>query len=253
LGIKTEIDDIRGKSSFSINYTVDMPKRNKLELRNKFGDTYLADLSSDVDLNIGYGYLKAGNLTGNTEIFIEFGSGTCQVESIAKGELTIKYSKISIDQSGPMEINSQFSDVYGKSFSDTELSLKYGKFIVSKTGSLEGDAQFSDIRVDELGGDINLDLKHTQLSIENIGPSVNNIFIDGQFSKMNVGLSSDMAIDFNLDFKFADLKYKGDKITFYKVIKENTSKEYQGYLGREKSGKTFTVISKYGDLDLDIL
>ena len=62
----------------------------------------------DVELNLGYGYLKAGNLTGNTDINLEFGSGTSQVESISHGELNIKYSKIDVGEAGNMDINAQF-------------------------------------------------------------------------------------------------------------------------------------------------
>ncbi len=252
LGIKTVLEDIKGKSSFSINYTIDMPKGNSLELTNKFGDTYIADLSGDLELDLGYGLLKAGNLTGNAEIKMEFGSGMSQIGSLPNAELDIKYSKLTIDDSKNLEVESQFSEVIGGNFSDVQISMKYGKFRADNIKHLNGEVQFSGIELHRLSGDVYLDLKHTQLDIRAIDDSMNEIRVDGQFSKMNITLPADLSISLNLDFQFADLKYRGEDITFKKIIKENTTKEYEGFLGKENSGRNLTVDSKYGDLSLDI-
>ncbi len=249
--IKTELEEFNSKkSTFSINYTIDMPRHNKVKLRNKFGDTYLANRDGDVELNIGYGNLKTGNLDGFTKLNLEFGSAMSQMAAIKSGELDIKYSKLTIDKSGALKINAQYSDVFGSSLGKTDLQMKYGKFIVENSGGVSGGQSYSEFRVNHISGNLVLDVKHNQVYVEKVSSKVKEIRLNGQYSNMQLGLDSNFSCTFSLNLEYADLKYTGNNIDFEKSIKETVKKYYEGSIGSGSKASTLRVNSKYGDLKL---
>lgn len=253
LGITTELKEFREKSSsFRINYNIDLPRNNKLKLRNKFGDTYLSDMNGDVELNVQYGNLKAGKLNGDTRLDLEFGSAMNHIDFMKKGVVNVKYSKLTIDGSEALIIDSQFSDVFGSKMPKAELEMKYGKFVVENLGSLTGNQSFSEFRTNHLGGNLDLEVKHNQVVIENIAKQVKRLQIEGQFSKIELGVVPGFAADFSMNFQFADLKPTGEGVVFRKILKEPTSKSYEGYIGKEGSSSSIVVNSKYGDVKLNV-
>src|SRR5690606_26276025 len=187
------------------NYTIDMPRHNKIKLRNKFGDTYLANRDGDVELNIGYGNLKTGNLDGFTKLNLEFGSAMSQMAAIKSGELDIKYSKLTIDKSGALKINAQYSDVFGSSLGKTDLQMKYGKFIVENSGGVSGGQSYSEFRVNHISGNLVLDVKHNQVYVEKVSSKVKEIRLNGQYSNIQLGLDSNFSCTFFLNLEYADL------------------------------------------------
>ena len=76
ISLKTEYGkntSSRNGESFSVDYTISMPVQNSLEVENKFGDIYLADLTGELDIDLKYGKMKGGKLTGKGNIEVAFG------------------------------------------------------------------------------------------------------------------------------------------------------------------------------------
>lgn len=253
LGIFTELKELgEKKSSFEINYTVDLPKSNELKLRNKFGDTYITDMDGEVELDIQYGNLKAGSFNKALNLNLEFGSAMSNISYAKNGNINIKYSKLTIDKAGSLAIDSQFSDFFATNLGNARLQMKYGKFATDRIGKISGSQSYSEFRANYLLNSVELEVKHNQITIENIDKAVGDIRIDGQYSSITLGLENGYAGTFVMNFQYSDLKHNGGNITFNKRIRETTKSFYEGFIGKPQSSSTMVINSKYGDLKLSI-
>ncbi len=250
LKMKTSYDDIRRKASYSVNYTLSVPRSNPLAISNKFGDVYISDLNGDLDLDLGYGQLKAEQLNGNVELDMEFGSGMSQIAFIKKGKIEIKYTKLTIDKAGPLEIEAQFSEIFSADLSSVNVEMKYGKLISSEIGSVIGGLSFSDFETELLKGNFDLQCKHNHVQIDRVGENVNDIRFEGKFSKMDIGLSDANHFKFDFELKFGDLKQRGIQLMFEYAEIDKTDKTYRGVIGKKEKAGNFEFNSEYGDLVL---
>ncbi|MEP6748345.1 MAG: hypothetical protein ABJB86_11510 [Bacteroidota bacterium] len=93
-----------------INYEVNMPATNPLDLQNSFGKTVVPDMKGPVDISSKFGGLDAGNLADVKKVEVEFGTAT--IEGITNGEITIKFSQVQINKmSGAIKTFQSYSGV----------------------------------------------------------------------------------------------------------------------------------------------
>ncbi|AEW00805.1 hypothetical protein A4D02_12675 [Niastella koreensis] len=83
------------KTSFHIDYVVNLPARNPLQAKNEFGPMTIGDYNGEVTLESKFGSLTTGKLNNVKKVVIEFGKGS--IGSISNGNLIIKFSKAAID------------------------------------------------------------------------------------------------------------------------------------------------------------
>jgi hypothetical protein len=103
---KTNLDDKKNKNKeknwekgekqgFNIDYVVYIPARSKLDAHNEFGATTIGDFAGEATLVSKFGSLTTGKLTNVKEVSVEFGKAT--IGGISDGDLTIKFSKATVD------------------------------------------------------------------------------------------------------------------------------------------------------------
>lgn len=112
ISFETKIDNINNsngeKSTMEINYTISMPASNPLKISNEFGATRVPDYRGEVNLTSKFGSLTAGHLANVKKLQVEFGKA--KVESVAGGDVTVKYSKSEFGKmSGNIKLNVEFS------------------------------------------------------------------------------------------------------------------------------------------------
>ena len=95
------------KSTMHVNYTISIPASNPLRISNEFGSTSIPDYKGEVDLVSKFGSLTTGSLTNIKSIDVEFGKAN--FESIANGNVTVKYSKADFKKLvGNIKLNLEF-------------------------------------------------------------------------------------------------------------------------------------------------
>jgi len=250
LGITTTIGSSNNKSSYRIDYVISMPISNKLKIENSFGDTYLGDLSGDVEVSMKHGNLKAENLSGNSEITLSFGSSMSSIASVKKSYLNIKHSKITVDNAGTLQGDIQFSDLFIDKANTVDLVMKHGKLNVDEADEIIADMSFSDLLMDKLNQSAVLTLKYNKLNIGEVNNGTQKIEVNGEFSDLKIGLDNSLKMQLTLNFDFANLKYKEGDFEFRKIIKDSKSKHFEGYIGDVNAKAAMRVNSKYGDLAL---
>ncbi len=250
LGITTEIDQIKGNNSFSVNYEISMPVTNTMKLSNSFGNVYMGSYEGPLDLTVKYGQLMAEDLD-RANIRVEFSNSKCSIEALKSGSVDIRYSKMQIDQTGDIEIMSQFSEMQIGNAGLVQIDGRYGKFEFGSIKSLMGELQFAGLAIEHLGETIRIEAKHGDgINLENVSRNFKNIDIDGQFSSININLERGTTARLRFELQFGNLKAEGAGISFNKVIKDHTSSEYEGYLGKSDAASGIRVTNKYGNIRL---
>jgi hypothetical protein len=252
LSIVTEIDGNNQNSNFSINYEITMPDTNPLKLSNKFGNVYMGSYSGDLDVDVRFGQYQAEDLE-NATIRIEFSNAMCEIETLKSGELDIRYSKLTIDEVGDLEIESQFSDLEIANAGSLELDGRYGSFEIGSVKSLTGEIQFAGLNIENLAETIVLDTRHGNgIQIEKISNKMKKVDIEGEFSTINLSMESGTRSQLLFLLDFGNLKANGQGINFTKVIKEQSHSEYEGYLGSKDATATVKVDTKHGNVRFDV-
>lgn len=251
LSFTTSIDGKNsGKNaSFEINYRIDMPKNNSLDLKNSFGDVYVGPLGGSVKLDVQYGNLNTGSLTGDTEVKLAFGSGYSSIESFKKGELRLSYSKLSIEEMGDVEVDSQFSTLEVDQAGSMDLTGKYGEVEIGEIQNLVANVNFSGFQVDKLYKEIELDIDYGGNISIGLASTIRRVDIKSSFGPLELELPAGLNANLEANLSFCDLKYDESRISFSKVIKEQNSSAYAGKIGAGGE-PLITILSKYGSVRL---
>lgn len=250
----------KNKSSFSINYEIFIPNVINLDLENDHGNIKIESYEGDLKVDLEHGELFTGNITGKTDLKIEY----CDVvmEGMSNGNIDIVFSEFEVINAGNLEINSIKTEIDIKEALDITAYTKYVEFKIGdmdnfinegaydeiKIGSaryLDINTRFSEISVDLCEVGFDTDMYQGELEIDYISPA----FAGG-----------------NLKFQFTqvDLKFTGEMILLLNA--EETDLELEGMEGPDKdlsvyknsrfmkgaspNAKVLTVNSKYGSLTI---
>jgi hypothetical protein len=251
LSFRTSIDGRNSgrNASFEINYRIDMPKNNTLDLKNSFGDVYVGPLGGSVKLDVQYGNLNTASLTGDAEVKLAFGSGYSSIESFKEGELKLSYSKLSIEEMGDVEVDSQFSTLEVDQAGSMDLTGKYGDVEIGEVQNLVANVNFSGFEIDKVYKEIELDIDYGGNINIGLGNTIQRVDVRSSFGPLELELPTGLNANFKANLSFCDLKYDESRISFSKVIKESNSSEYEGKIGNGGE-PLITIYSKYGSVKL---
>ncbi len=254
ISFRTEISNNKTKNEegFEVNYTIYMPQSNPLYVKNSFGDVTMGDRGSELDLDVSYGSMKVGNVTGNTKIKLSFGGGS--IGDIQDGDVTVKYSKLDIESGSVLEIEQGFSDLELGAVNELELESKYGKVEIEKAHKVEADAHFSGFEIEELTGSLELDCSYLgDFTIGRLSKSFTKVDIDGKFGSYEINIEPGLSANIDAEFSFADLKVSSDvDASFSYQVKESNKATYKGKIGGGDPNKIIKVDSGYGNLRLRV-
>lgn len=247
---ETESNDIKTKNEegFEVNYTVYMPEKNPLEIKNSFGDVSMGNRAGNLNLTVAYGSMKVGDVGGDTYVKLSFGNGS--IGNVADGEFVVKYSDFEIESGKILDITQGFSDLEIDNVEDLEIESKYGSLEIKKAHKVDAEAHFSGFEIEELTGSLELDCSYLgDFKIERLASSFTLVDIDGKFGSYEIGLAPGVNADIDASFSFADLKVSSDvDATFNYRVKESNRATYRGKIGNGDPNKKIRIDSGYGNL-----
>ncbi|RED97445.1 DUF4097 family beta strand repeat-containing protein [Marinoscillum furvescens] len=251
LEMKTEYDGVNTKrnENFEVNYTINLPANNPLEIENHFGDVYLDSRTGITEVLLKYGQIKAGDFTGFLDLTLEFGGGS--IGNLSSAELKVKYSELRIASAQDLDFEQQFSDIKLDAVNELEMESKYGDVELGVVGRAEIDAQFSGFTIDELKDYMDMTASYVSgFKINKVSSAFSEIDISGKFSDYTLVFPEKVAADLEARFSFSDLRMDRDDADVYYREKDTNRSEYKARLGGGSSTKKITVKSSYGDLTI---
>ncbi|MEM9896411.1 MAG: hypothetical protein AAF789_08575, partial [Bacteroidota bacterium] len=105
----SEVGDAVGSNKLKVDYQVWLPEDVLLSVENKYGDLYMADMKSRVDLDVSHGDIKANSLTETLNLKHSFGKAS--FGKISEGIFTLRGSEIRVDEAKDLNVESGSSEI----------------------------------------------------------------------------------------------------------------------------------------------
>ena len=199
--------------SFEINYTVYMPERNALTLKNSFGDVNLASLKGKTNIAVSYGALKTERLNSNeNNVKVTYGSGNCGY------------------------------------INGGQIILAYGDLYVGGANGLKGSASYGNFKVGQLSEEMEMSFKHGTFKVDNVSKSFKKIALNSNYGTVSMNFDDNSAFNFDVNVQFGDFKVDKSLVNITSLEKSYTSAEYKGKFGDSSPKGVVSVSSKFGDV-----
>lgn len=217
-----------------INYIINMPKRNSLDLENKFGNVDLEDILGNVDLAVSFGELHAQNISGSAnDMELSFGSST--IKSIEGGKLKVQHGGVDIDRIQNIKMDNSFSKVNISSANKLKIIHKFGTLKIGFVDDIDGVVNHSDLEIDHLQKRADLGLNYNGSSvIRHIDGSAENIKIGVGYSTLSCYFDQDTNLDIDVKTEFGSFKNRASSsyVTMTNTDENGNTQYYKGKAGK---------------------
>jgi hypothetical protein len=207
------------RSDFQINYEVWIPINNALDLQNKYGNSFVANLNGKLMAEIKYGDLRTENIYSDVEILMEYGKATmASVQNItgeiAYGGLSInnvrdvqvdsRYSTLSFEQANQVRLTSKYDELNFGKIENLRLQTKHSETVIDNVRIALVTAQYTDIKVKTLTEKFDSDLQFCELNVQQLGAAFKSANITGSYTDVEIGLGS-QGLKFEIAGNYTDI------------------------------------------------
>ncbi len=253
-----------GGNDFKINYEVSMPVANQLDLKNRYGNSYVAPINGKLIAEIKYGDLRAEGV--NNDADLNLGYGKCYIArvnniygQVSYGELTIteareiqldtKYSELKGDKATSLRLTSKYDDFELGDVDDLRLQTKYANLRVRSARVAYVTAQYTDIRFANITETADADLSYGSMKIENIAKNFSNVNVVGKYTDIQLYVERGASYRFELEGHYTDVKSPAGA-TLRSQAKSGSYEKAEGHVG-DANAKAFVKAKlSYGGLVL---
>ncbi|MCU0451351.1 MAG: hypothetical protein MUC97_16175 [Bernardetiaceae bacterium] len=239
--------NIGNKSGFEINYTVSMPRRNRLKLYNRYGAAFLADHSGELDLSVRYGKFVGEKLTGPAKK-IEVAYGGLELQQLEQGTIDISYSGGSIEKGGNITLDNRYTTVRFGSVGTLNAETKYGGLeIDNQVDVLKATMGYSGLKIGQLNKELVVVTKYANsFQVRKVAKSFSRIDVDANYSSVTLFFEAGTAFGFDVSTRYGNFKNDLPGTDLRRQIEQNTSNEVEGSVG--KGGGTVKATANYGSV-----
>lgn len=259
---KTVIDDKfnfsgwgGGSRKFSIDYTVKMPVGTNLNLANRYGNSDINELHSQVNIDIKYGDLTLDKLTrGNEKPLnkLNLAYGKASIDEVGWLDIYVRYSNsLEIVKSQALLLDSRYSKIKIGETSSVVGDTRYGEMGIEKINNLVLQGGYTSFNVGELTKKLNFQGSYGSLSVDQIPSGFESLEVEVHY--MGVRLGIDESANYNLDAhsSYGGIKFNQENFKHEKHIVENNSTTLTGIVGKESAPTAKVKIdASYGQVKL---
>lgn len=218
-----------------INYTVTMPRRNALSIRNKFGNTSIPTFHAPLTVHSRYGNFSADDLT-NSDTDLNIAYGKADIRALDQAKLEVAYADLELNKVNILT-----------------LTNKFGKTRIGDVGKLNADIDYSGAQIGTLreSGKIRLSFSGG-FRIEQLPKTADNLNIESSYS--SVALPNTGDVDFNVTVSYGNFNYASGPSMHFSLQPDDSNsrgpkltKQYVGKVGAG-TGTKVRVVSRFGNV-----
>jgi len=256
-----------GESScqdFKINYEVWMPAGNQLDLKNKYGNSYLGALNAKLTAEIKYGDLRTETINADADINISNGKANLvKVNNlygqVSYGALTIgeanevqmdtKYSEFAVELAVAVRITSKYDNFTFGNLGDLRLQTKYSSLKLKNATAMHVTAQYTDAKITGIAEVLDVDLSYGSLKIENLARNFTTATIKAKYTDVQVNTERGSTFRFDAQGAYTGLSYPVGA-TIRRHDESATRESVEGYVGDANARGVVKARMNYGDFVL---
>ncbi len=231
-----------------IDYTIKIPKSNRIDLENDYGDIYVTELLGVAKINCDYGRIIIGDLhADNNEINLDYCSGS-SISWMKSGHVTIDYSSLTIEKSNKVILNAGYSTSRLEEVEEVDFKCDYGKINISHARNIKGYGDYLLMRIGTISNSLDLNCDYGALRIDDIQEGFDQIRINSEYTNIKLGIHPEASFNLIADLNYCSLK-NTEGFEFHKEIIKNTSKFYEGHYGLGEPKGIIILVSEFGSIN----
>ena len=242
-----------GKSNntrYKINYTVKMPVSNNVKLDNDYGNILIDEINGKTDINCDYGKIIIGDLNNSdNDINIDYCNGST-INFMKSGSINADYSKLTIDKTDQVKINSDYSNINIGTVNKATYSADFGTITINDVNDITGNSDYANIRFGTVFKNLNIKADYGSIKINELAKEFDNAEISSSYAGIIIGTKTNNNFNFKMDLSYARFKYNDDNVEVFKSIEKTSKKHYEGVYGKGKSNGTLIIKSSFGNVTL---
>jgi hypothetical protein len=238
---------------FSIDFTVKMPKTLDARISNKYGDTFIDELTGYAEINVKYGNLQANKILRGDEkplSTLVLGYGKATIDEVNWFKVEMKYSKLEIEKSKALVMLTKYSKFYTNEASSIVAESKYDTYDVGKADNFVVEGGYSKYNFDYIGKKLVLETKYSGTTVQKIPATFEEIKINNSYGGIKLGIDDGASYYLKGEAKYAKISFpEGGKMN---RIVSSTESSYDGYVGSNPDpAAKVSIYTKYGGVQLD--
>ena len=250
------------KSEFQVNYDVYMPASCNLKLGNQYGDSNVAAISGNADVEVKYGNFQLEGVGGNLKVYLGYGNGT--VVKARNVSAAVSYSKINFNDAQDMDFETKYSKVYvdkgGSIKANSKYDLlsmgkvvrfncesRYGNVEINDVESVVANSRYTDYKVEKLRESADFDIEYGGLKVNDLSKGFSNVVLKGKYSDFKIYVEPGASFTLDGATNYAAIAYPAEMDVTYEKDK-GTSHEVKGHVGTQGARSTIKANLDYGGL-----
>ncbi|MFY0599206.1 MAG: hypothetical protein JXR03_06010 [Cyclobacteriaceae bacterium] len=243
--LMSEVDDysksIFGSNGLKVNYEVWIPEDFNLNVENKFGNIYMADLSGKVSLYLAHGDLKANRLDGEVSIRQSFGKNN--IDFIKDGTLTYRGVESRIGEAKVLKVESSSSELEIDDVTYVQLNSRNDKIYITEADEIVGDGTFSDLTADVVHNNVSLNFNYGDIYFRRIQQDFKSISLVSKSADINLILDQASYVLTNITADERKMIVPNSMLLLKKEMDEQSQQiTLSGFVGNTQSS--------YGELNI---
>lgn len=182
------------RSNVQIDYKVYMPEKAEIEIINKFGDVFIEGWQGVLEADVQHGDMWINENLNKADITLKYGK--LRAKNINYGNLNLKNGRLDMDDSSTMRLNSNGSEIDMHVVGSLEFYSNKDEVDLEEVSTLYGVIKFSNIQLRRLAKDIDLILKVSDFTVDQIQTPRANITIEQESSEVSLNIT-DFPHEFN--------------------------------------------------------
>lgn len=246
----TEIDNnFKSQKNFSIDYKVNIPSDKNLMIENKYGNTFVNNLTGNGNFDIKYGNFTANELktpeSGDLKLDLKYGNGSIGEASYLTAD--VGYSPLTIEEIKGLKLESKYATIEVEEGGDLQIDSKYDKLSFEEVGSVTATTKYTNVKIGELAKSLRIESGYGGVQVGQVNAGFEFITITNSYGQISLGLD-DASYDVDANCRYCGIAYPEDSFTGDR-IKENNTYQLTGKVGSGNGGKV-NIKSQYGEIKL---
>ncbi|MGZ3836322.1 MAG: hypothetical protein ACXVB0_22585 [Mucilaginibacter sp.] len=204
-----------------VNYTIHMPAKNALSIRNKYGSTEIPDMDGRVSVDCSYGSFVSGSLMG------------------ADNQINVRYGSVKLDNLASADVN-----------------VSYGSLDMGNVGSLNAGLHYSSARIGKIKNSASINGHYAGgIKIEGLDKDFKSFSYSSSYSNLVIGIDNGTNATFDVTVRYGGFDYGGVPIEITEKTPSDDSKgwkptkNFKGHIG--KGGATMNISTSYGGVKFE--
>lgn len=209
-----------GDHKTEVNYTIYMPAKNALDIRNRYGSMELPDFEGRVTIDCAYGNVEAKSLTGGDN------------------QINVKYGNARID-----------------ALNSADVVVKYGNLDLGSVDKLNFSIGNGATRIGRVKTSANINARYAGgVQIDNLDKNFKSFSYSASYSNIKVGVDNSSNANFDVTVRYGNFDYSSLPVEITEKTPSDESKgwkptkNYKGHVGKANAERMISISSSYGDV-----